>query len=100
MARTEGLPRRLQIGPEWMVPVTVRRLPRGLYGLWALDGGEGEVFINSSSSRMQKHLTLFHELFHIAEDKLYFGRRGHKRSSEARVRHMATTLFGILATSG
>lgn len=95
-----GLPRRVQIGPSWTVPVTVRRLPRELYGQWVLDDGEGEIFINASASRMQKHLTLFHELFHIAEEKLHFGGAIRRLSSEARVRNMAITLFGILATSG
>jgi hypothetical protein len=100
MSRTAGLPRRVQIGPDWTVPVTVRRLPRELYGQWVLDGGESEVLINATAPRLQKHLTLFHELFHIAEDKLYFSGTIPRRSSEARVRHMTTILFGILATSG
>ena len=50
--------------------------------------------------RVQKHLTLLHELVHIAEEKLLLGKIIHRRSGEARVAHFATTLFGMLAMSG
>lgn len=67
---------------------------------WAGPVGAREILINAAASPVQKHLTLLHELIHVAEEKLVQGKVLSRRSGERRVGHLATTLFGILAISG
>jgi hypothetical protein len=80
--------------------VSQRPLPPDLNGLCRGDDTGSEIFINAAKPKVLKHLTLFHELIHIAEEKLVIGRLIHRRSGEERVRHVATTLFGMIAMSG
>jgi hypothetical protein len=95
-----SIPRRVRIGPAQIVPVRTDALPAHVNGMWHVDDHGGEILVNAKRHRVEQHLTLFHELIHIAEEKLVLGGLIRKRSPERRVEHLATTLFGIIATSG
>ncbi len=99
-AAAMSLPKRVRIGPRETLPVKVCALPCGLNGECCLDGERSAITIDAAVPEVQKHLTLFHELLHLAEEKLVLGRLIPRRSSEERIGHLATTLFAIVATSG
>jgi hypothetical protein len=89
-----SIPRRVRIGPAQIVPVRTDALPARVNGMWHVDDHGGEILVNAKRHRVEQHLSLFHELIHIAEEKLVLGGLIRKRSPERRVEHLATTLFG------
>jgi hypothetical protein len=68
-----SLPRRLQIGPNQVARVREKPLPRGQHGLVVFDGENVEIVISSRGAKVDRHRVLFHELIHVAEEKLLLG---------------------------
>lgn len=92
------LPKSIVIGPDQLLFITEKELPKGKLGYF--DPSIPEIAIESRQPEVGKHHILLHEMIHLAVEKLKQGEFIKRAPSEAFVSYLTGALFPMLAMSG
>jgi hypothetical protein len=97
MSKRSDLPKSIVVGPKQKMPVYERAMREGM-GYFSPKNFH--IVINERQHPAGKHWTLFHELIHVASEKLKQGKIVKRQPSEEYVTNLAGALFPMLVYSG